>query len=140
MQYILISHGPLADGVLGSAEMILGPQDNVKTLSVVNDTTLEGMTQKIETAYEESGRADTMILCDILGGTPSNASMRFIVGKSNVRIITGLNLPMVIEMFMATGKSLDELVEIGKRSYTKGLNSFKPEDLVQTETEEDLSL
>ncbi|WP_125702512.1 PTS sugar transporter subunit IIA [Lacticaseibacillus daqingensis] len=140
MQYILVSHGPLASGVLGSAEMILGPQDNVRTLSVVNDTTLEGMTAQIEAAYDESGQADTVILCDILGGTPSNASMRFIVGKSNVRILTGLNLPMVIEMFMAADKSLDELVEIGKQSYTKGLNSFKPEDLVQRESEEDFAL
>jgi PTS system mannose-specific IIA component len=137
---MLVSHGPLAEGVLKSAEMILGPQQNVTTLSVTMDTTLDGMTHEIENCYRNNGESDTLIICDILGGTPSNASMRFIAGKSNVRILTGLNLPMVLELFMATGKSLDELFTIGIEAYRKGLHHFEATDLDKPTSEENLEL
>lgn len=129
MHYLLISHGPFSKAILESAEMITGKSDNIQTLSVTMDSTLSGTTESIKNIYEENNEGDLIIICDILGGTPSNASMQFIAGKDNVRILTGLNLPMLLELLLNSSTDIDQLVDNAKNSYTKGLSAFKSSDL-----------
>ncbi|MGC3011489.1 PTS sugar transporter subunit IIA, partial [Enterococcus faecalis] len=72
MNFLLIRHGPMAEAAVISAEMIMGKQENVRTLSVTHDSTLESMETAISEVYEYFGSHDLMFFCDILGGTPSN--------------------------------------------------------------------
>lgn len=120
MNFLLISHGPMAASALASAEMIMGRQENVRTLAVTHDTTLEGMEQEIAEVYEGFGSQDLMIFCDILGGTPSNASLRFKAKQPEVEVITGFNLPVLIEAFMAKDLAAVELLEVVKTAYSNG--------------------
>lgn len=121
MNFLLISHGPMAKASLESAEMILGKQENVKTLEVTHDTTLEGMVSEIREAYHAFNQSELIIFCDILGGTPSNASLRFINEQSDVSVITGFNLPTLIEAFMSAQRTKTELLQIIKETYQNGM-------------------
>lgn len=51
MNFLLVSHGPLAASALESVEMIMGQQENVRTLSVTHDTTLEGMEPEFDSYF-----------------------------------------------------------------------------------------
>lgn len=138
MNFLLISHGPMAEAAVISAEMIMGKQENVRTLSVTHDTTLESMETAISEVYEYFGSHDLMIFCDILGGTPSNASLRFKARKSSVEVVTGFNLPVLIEAFMAKNLPAPELLEIVKIAYSKGQTILETPSAVETTETMDL--
>lgn len=120
-----MSHGHFASGILNSLEMIIGKQDNIDVIQITDDSSLEGTVEQIENLYKKNNFEDTVIICDILGGTPSNASLRFLSNKDNILLITGMNLPMLLELFMLPpDASFSYIEERAKHAYDKGLNIF----------------
>ena len=94
---ILISHGPLAEGMLESSRLFFGD-----SLGAVEAVTLKGddpdeveqlLLQAVRNVDEGDG---IIILCDLLGGTPCNVSARIMNEKT--RIITGMNFPMLLDL------------------------------------------
>ena len=114
MRYLIISHGPMSKSAVESAEMILGSQNRVNTLSVTMDSTIESMYEEIVTVTSVYPDEEWIILTDIIGGTPFNASYRFLETNGNVLIVTGFNLPLLIELFMHSELRLLEATEVIK--------------------------
>lgn len=129
MNYILMSHGGLAKGALSSVEMIMGKPENVNIISIDEDSSLQGTVEKITEKYEENGQEDTFIICDVLGGTPSNAGMNFVATHPNSQMVTGMNLPMLLEIFMNDSNSLEKLKAVSKKAYKKGFSTFDYETM-----------
>jgi mannose/fructose-specific phosphotransferase system component IIA len=120
---LLLGHGNYAKGVWETAQMIAGPQDNVKYLTIAYDDDLDQYKNKIEKEILNSGEDGILILTDLLGGSPFMISSR-LYGKYKdqlpVEIVTGLNLPMLLQLITGdTAKSLAELkkdaVEFGRK-------------------------
>lgn len=130
---ILASHGYFAKEALRSAEMIVGKQDNCAYLAVTEDLNLQQAKEQMEEMYAELDTSNgTVILCDILGGTPSNVSGTFCLEKENTLVLSGLNLPMLLDLFTNRQHSLDELAESLEKSYEMGFQNisarFKEEE------------
>lgn len=99
---ILISHGHLAEYTMKSAEMIVGKQENYKIVSVTDDKDLENVLEELRGAYEElKDDREVIILADIFGGTPCNASSRMILDGCKVVAYTGFNLPILLELLLS---------------------------------------
>lgn len=97
---VIVSHGPLAEGLKGAAEMIVGPQERLRTVGMDPAADVDQLRGKIEAAVSEvGGPSDTLVLVDMMGGSPSNASAYLAVGGTQV--ICGVNLPMLLELLMA---------------------------------------
>lgn len=109
MQYLVISHGPMAKGAVESAEMILGSQPHVHHLSVTVDSTIDSMYEEIKELLTRD-KEEWVILTDIIGGTPFNAAYRYLSEYSNAIIATGFNLPLLIELCMQEQLTLQEAV------------------------------
>ncbi|WKK92438.1 hypothetical protein Q0Y04_21190 [Clostridioides difficile] len=63
--------------------------------------------------YKES--SEIIIMADLLGGTPCNAALLVANNDSRIKIISGLNLGMVIESaFLDTKELAAKLEKIGK--------------------------
>lgn len=108
MHYIFMSHGPMAAGTLETAEMILGKQEDVAIISISIDSNIETTLEELKS--KTAGIEDELlIVTDIIGGTPFNAAYKYLALHPKARIVTGLNLPMVIQLLMERHKSLDEL-------------------------------
>lgn len=135
MRYILASHGPFAKAALASAEMIVGKQENVDVLEVGFDTTLDGMKGEIIEIIEKNAEEEYIIFCDILGGTPFNASIKVLHEFSNLSIVTGFNLPMLIELFMSPLETREQLLEKVREVYPESLNIFDNSMLEKEEEE-----
>ena len=96
---LLISHGGLATAMLKSAEMIVGSQEDVKTLCLFPEDAPESFQDRIAAVLEEWKAEDVLVLSDIRSGTPFNAAAN-LMQQYPFRHISGVNLAMLIEALM----------------------------------------
>jgi len=94
---IVITHGDLGRQLVKVAEVILGEQKEIWALSLQEQDGLETLSERIEKILRKRcGQSEgKIILVDMFGGTPANASLKF-VNDEKVEIISGVNLPMLI--------------------------------------------
>ena len=117
---VVVSHGPLADGLKGAAEMIVGPQQHFQTVAMDPAADVDRLRGEIDAAVANvGGPTATLVLVDMMGGSPSNASAYLAVGGTPV--ICGVNLPILLELLMSRDNSTAEelaaqAVQIGRES------------------------
>lgn len=133
---ILASHGGLAEGVLNSGEMIFGQQENIKAVSLEPSEGPENIKEKMKAAIKTFENQDEVLfLVDLWGGTPFNQANGLIKGHDNWVIVTGLNLPMLIETFSAR-MSMEKAKEIATHILSVARDGVKvaPTELEPKET------
>ena len=97
---VVVSHGTLAEGLRDAAEMIMGPQTLVRAVGMGPAANLAQLRDEIEAAVQEVGGPDySLVLVDLLGGSPGNASAYLAVAGTPV--VCGANLPMLLEVLTA---------------------------------------
>ncbi|AJI94011.1 PTS system mannose-specific EIIAB component [Yersinia ruckeri] len=125
---IIGTHGAAAEQLLRTAEMILGEQQNVAFIDFVPgenaETLIEKYTGKLAGLDTSKG---VLFLVDTWGGSPFNAASRIAVDKENYEVITGVNVPMLAETFMARddNPSFAELVGIAVETGREGVKALK---------------
>lgn len=111
---ILASHGKFAIEALNSLEMIMGKQKNIIALSLFEGENLADFVEKMEKAYENLEKSKgVVIICDIYGGTPSNAAATMLLKKSddNIAAFAGLNLSVMLEVTQSRKIGFEETLE-----------------------------
>ncbi|MEG0577638.1 MAG: PTS sugar transporter subunit IIA [Bacilli bacterium] len=99
---ILCGHGNFASGLASSAKLLAG---NVSDLDYVDF--LEGMGQdSLKEKLEEKIRLldnceKIAILSDIVGGTPFKTSVLISLVSPNVFVVSGTNLPLLLQLILA---------------------------------------
>lgn len=94
---ILISHGKMAEGVKASAELIMGEQEHVHTVCLLPSEGPDDFKKKFEEQISGMNIEDITVFADLMGGTPANVVSRLIMGGQKIHLISGMNLPLVIE-------------------------------------------
>ena|SRR6266566_8563522 len=120
---VLAAHGPLPGALLESCDMILGELPQVATVSLMPGDSLEGLVDRLRDAAEtvESGQG-VLILLDMFGGTPANATALLTQQREGIGAVTGVNLPMLLETFMAR-LATDNLEELTTTAVSAGKDS-----------------
>ncbi|MDH6367949.1 MULTISPECIES: PTS fructose transporter subunit IIA [unclassified Breznakia] len=97
--YIIASHGTFAKGIYESIKIIIGEQENVTIINgYVEDTNIE---KQVKDAFDSiSDDAEIIALTDVFGGSVNNEFMKC-VGKENYYLVTGMNLPLLMQIFLA---------------------------------------
>jgi len=110
---LIISHYTLAESMKDTVSFVVGEKENVAALSLNKDDKMEDFAEKLKKKAAEMDKGDgVMIFADMFGGTPSNVALATFGTAPNVRIITGFNMPLVIEAIMHSGKPIEELSDI----------------------------
>ncbi|MBF0750675.1 MULTISPECIES: PTS mannose transporter subunit IIAB [unclassified Pasteurella] len=126
---IIATHGVAAEQLLRTTEMLIGEQENVAFIDFVpgeNAETIMGKyQQKLSTDLAHCDQV--LFLVDTWGGSPFNAANRVAEGKDNMDIVTGVNVPMLVETFMARDDdpSLPELVAIALETGRTGVRALR---------------
>ncbi|MEG6532740.1 PTS sugar transporter subunit IIA [Caldibacillus thermoamylovorans] len=109
---LLVSHGELANAMKESVELIIGNQPNVYALPMNEQATLSSYSVELEKVVKDLLRVydELILLADIKGGTPCNASAFLLLKYEQIKLIAGFNLGLVIEACI-TPLSLMELVK-----------------------------
>ncbi|TDW16388.1 fructoselysine and glucoselysine-specific PTS system IIA component [Breznakia blatticola] len=97
--YIIASHGTFAKGIYESIKIIIGEQENVTIINgYVEDTNIE---KQVKDAFDSiADDAEIIALTDVFGGSVNNEFMKY-VGKENYYLVTGMNLPLLMQIFLA---------------------------------------
>jgi PTS system mannose-specific IIA component len=123
---VLVSHGEMAAGMLDAARMIVGEQEQVLPVSLKEEDDVEGLMGRIAEAIKEVDTGEgVLVLVDVFGASPFNASARLALEGAKIEVITGMNLPMLLEMAVQRGSAtFEELVEIGFNAGASGIRKF----------------
>lgn len=115
---ILASHGDFVKGILQSGEMIFGTQPNVKAVTLQPSEGPDDIRAKMEEAITTFENPEQVLfMVDLWGGTPFNQTSGLINGHEDTwAVVTGLNLPMLIEAF-ASRMSMESAQEIAAHVY-----------------------
>ena len=110
---LLVTHNNIGSDMLAVARSILSDQTNNTTcVEVPLDADIDDMKQKIADALTKLATDEgVLILTDSYGSTPCNIASSFLDGKS-WKLVSGLNLPMLIRVMNYRVRPLDELEDI----------------------------
>ena len=96
---IICTHGNSAPELLKSAEMICGKQENCQTVSFKEGESLEQLKSEISEKISQL-KGTVFCLTDLKGGTPFNTLVSLLKSNPEMEIITGVNIPMLLELFI----------------------------------------
>ena len=126
---IVAAHDKLAPALMGTATMILGPTEGVTTVTFMPGQGPDDLIAEYEQATQGTNPDDgVLILVDLFGGSPYNAGARFAANHPNADVVSGVNVPMLMEVLAANkrdGATLDTLVDKALKAGTTGVRSFK---------------
>ncbi len=117
IRMLLVTHGDLGSELLSTAQLIVGAQDGVKVISN-KELSSESLSDALQKELLSYGEDEAVVFVDVAGGSCLSACKVAQDSPQVVRVISGVNLPMVLEFFHYRGRiPFDELVE---RVLTKG--------------------
>lgn len=126
-QILVVAHAPLASALLSVANHVypecsrqLGAVDVPADLS--HDDALGLLRQALSslTSGLEGHAADVLVLADVFGATPCNAAMAVADGV-HVRVVAGLNVPMLWRALCYGSQPLDDMVVRSVAGATQGV-------------------
>src|SRR5690625_1054232 len=106
--FFIFTHGKFGEALKKTAEMIVGKMEHVYCFSLLEDMEPEAFIEQIKESIKNAPK-HSVIFTDLFGGTPSNVAATF---SEDFNIISGVNLPMIIEAEMQRSQNnIDEFVE-----------------------------
>lgn len=100
---LVVTHLNIASHMIEAAERVIGKQEMLSGIDLESEDSLDRMTDKILEQVRNCSEAPggpcggILILTDLFGSTPTNASLLQIQKSSDsIEIITGVNLPMLL--------------------------------------------
>lgn len=115
---VVVTHGPLANAFKETLKMFTNETDDVYPVGLTEtgvEKFKERITETLNECYEEG--KEILVLADLFGGTPFNTAMLEIKAKyKDVEIITGINLPLLIEASLLKASSLKDIIETLRES------------------------
>ncbi|EIN2096542.1 PTS mannose transporter subunit IIAB [Salmonella enterica] len=125
---VIGTHGWAAEQLLKTTEMLLGEQENVGWIDFVPGENAETLIEKYNAQLAKLNTSKgVLFLVDTWGGSPFNAASRIVVDKERYEVIAGVNIPMLVETFMARDDdpSFDELVALAVETGREGVKALK---------------
>lgn len=117
-QFIIASHGSLAQGAVSALEMLFGKKENVKYVNAYLDDSnpeeiLKGMLKEIPE------NCQCILFADIFGGSVHQEMVK-LMGDERVELIAGYNLATLLEFVIEdkeryTREDINRIVEQGQK-------------------------
>jgi PTS system mannose-specific IIA component len=117
----IIAHAPLATA-LRQCVLHVFPDNGagVAALDVQPDMPPEETLAQARIMLEQMGSSHTLVLVDVFGATPCNVAQKLVDGV-NSRLVTGVNLPMLLRTVSYRHESLDALAARALVGATQGV-------------------
>lgn len=101
VKIVVATHGELGKAILESGNMLFPVENDVVAVGLYPEMNPEDFGKELEIACEvPDGYSGVLVFADILGGTPFNQSLILSCERSDMRVVPGINLPMLLEAFI----------------------------------------
>jgi len=120
-EVIIVTHGNLAQAFYETAQLIVGEREHVRTFGLNLGDSVDLFAEEVAAAIAISLlKGDVLVLTDMQAGSPCNVTTAAMIDHK-FRHITGINLPMVIEVlssqeFMDIEETCEAILEIGREA------------------------
>ena len=120
---LIIAHEPLASALRQCVLHVFPDAGGaVSALDVVADAAPEDTLAQARRLDAQLGAAHTLVMTDIFGATPCNVATRLVDGVHS-RLLTGVNLPMLLRAVSYRHESLDAMATRALMGGTQGVIS-----------------
>ena len=124
---VIVAHGGLAPELKRATEHVVGEQAAMIAISVGPEDDRAARTREIcDAADAVDDGSGVVVVTDMYGGSPSNLSLTA-CRRCNRKILTGVNLPMLIKLSKSRELSVDEAVTRAAEAGRRYINSFDGE-------------
>ena len=118
---LIIAHAPLASALRHCVLHVFPDSANtVLALDVQPNVPPEETLTQARMLVQQTGMPQTLVLTDVFGATPCNVAQKLVDGVTS-RLITGVNLPMLLRTVCYRHESLDSLVSRAMIGATQGV-------------------
>ncbi len=109
---VIIGHGDFAQAMLSTAERIVGKQELIETISNTG-LSCESLDNKVKESIDRNKNYETIVFVDLPGGSCTISCFNLLKDNKNIKVICGVNLPMLLEFIMLRDKySADRLIAV----------------------------
>ncbi|MFH1502886.1 MAG: hypothetical protein ABIG03_07535 [Candidatus Eisenbacteria bacterium] len=110
---VIVAHGTVAECLMDGIQGILGKQTGWVTVSN-RGLSLKDLNDEVARAVQRLKKDhEVIIFSDMPGGSCHHACQEFLRHESEVRVVSGLNLMMLLEFFVKREhKPLDQLLNL----------------------------
>ncbi|OCG02158.1 PTS galactosamine/N-acetylgalactosamine transporter subunit IIA [Gilliamella sp. wkB112] len=136
---ILTGHGQFAFGLYSAAELIVGPQENFKTVDFTQEMSTDELSEQLQHAINQLPKeSEILFLTDLLGGSPFRSSVELAMQRKGCEVIVGTNLQMLTQVLMEKDeyKTITELATVALGWGKQGILSFKHKKNADTQRQE----
>lgn len=139
---IVGTHGHLAEELVNTCAMICGKPENLRTVTLVPGEGPDDLEKKYQKAIAELDTAQGLIILnDLFGGSPYNAACRIAALDGSYGVVTGVSLPMLIEVVnycigACDEATIAEALEKATEAASMGVQKFQKDMVEKTDDEE----
>ncbi|WP_426671865.1 PTS sugar transporter subunit IIA [Mucilaginibacter sp. McL0603] len=109
-KFLIATHGTLAAGIKSSLNIIIGAVEHLFLIQAYVDENTSVETEIKQILEQIDAQDELVVFTDILGGSITNQIVQHSL-KSNVYIISGFNLPLIIDIMLADNASpIEEVI------------------------------
>jgi mannose PTS system EIIA component len=117
----IIAHAPLATSLKAVAQHVFPDcAATLEALDVAPDMSPEDIEARADASVQKLRDPDVLILTDVFGATPCNVAQRLADG-THVKVVTGVNVPMLWRSLCYAREPLDALVARAVAGATQGV-------------------
>ena len=98
-QILIATHGKMASGIRYTAELIVGKSDEITTIDAYV-TPEDNVEAQFEQYFKEHEGERIIVFTDLMGGSVNQKLMGY-AQSENVTLITGTNLPVLMQVMLA---------------------------------------
>jgi PTS system mannose-specific IIA component len=132
---LLIAHAPLASALLSVAGHCYAEKGHLfEAIDVEPTMSAETVETLAREALARLSAPEVLVLTDVFGATPCNVAQRLSDGV-NVRVVAGVNVPMLWRSLCYLGEPLDALVARAVSGASQGVMQVaqtRPQNQVQS--------
>lgn len=125
---ILLTHGPIGEAMIEAVRGIMGLDDGLHALSVT-DMSITEITSRLRAMVNgpDERQGGVIIMASLRGGSCWNVAVSIASEQNHVRVISGINLPMVLSFITKRHElDLDQLTEEVHHDALRGVALLSP--------------
>ena len=124
VRIVILTHGEIGQVMVQHAEIIMAGEQTVQPVIIgINQSEVQALDrQSVRRRITALDRgAGVLVLTDLYGASAANCMENFTKEKTGYRMVSGLNLPMLLRVMNYSGRPLDELTDIAIEGGRKGI-------------------